>query len=65
MTLTKDRDLLAAVRALQITHVLHKAKDRNIHLLSHLHSLSNDHGYQFLWGSYNHNAIHRKRLEYG
>ena len=65
MALTEYRNLLAAVRALQVTHVLYQAKNRNIHLLCHLHSLCHDHGNQLLRRGYDDDAIHRKRLKYG
>ena len=65
MAFTKYRNLLAAVRALQVAHVLYQTDDRNVHLLCHLHGLCHDHGNQLLRRGHDDDAIHRKGLEYG
>ena len=55
--LAEKRDLLAAIRAENITHVFHQAKNGDIHHLRHLHRFSDDHGNQLLRRGDDDNAV--------
>ena len=61
--MTEDVNLLAAVRAYQVAHILYDTDDRNIHQLCHLASLLDNHRNQILRRGHDDDAVHRNRLE--
>ena len=65
MTLAEDIDLLAAVRADEVGHVLHETDDRHAHLIRHVHGLRHDHGHEVLRRGDDDDTVDRKGLENG
>ena len=65
MALAEHRDVLAAVRALEVAVVLHHAEQRDVHHLRHLDRLAHDHGNQILRRGDDQDAVHRQGLEHG
>ena len=63
--MAKDLDLLAAVRALHVAHVLDHAQNRHVHLLGHVDGLGDDHAHQVLRAGNDNDAVHGQRLEHG
>ena len=64
MALTKDLDLFSAVRTFHVAVVLHDSKDRNLHHISHVIGLLDDHADQILRRSNDHDTLNRQGLEY-
>ena len=65
LALAKDLDLLAAVGALNIAHVLDNAQNGDVHLLGHVDRLGDDHRDQILRARDDDDAVDRQRLEDG
>ena len=65
MALAEHIDVLAAVGADDVAHVLHNAQHGHLHHLSHVHGLGHDHAHQLLRACHHNNAVHRQALEHG
>ena len=65
MAFAKDLDLLAAVRAEDIAHILYDAQHGYLHHLGHVHSLGYDHAHQLLGAGDHNDAVYRQALEHG
>ena len=65
MAVAKDVDVLAAVGADGVAHVLDQAEDGYMHHLGHLDGLADDHADQLLRAGHDDDAVHRQRLEHG
>ena len=63
MAFAEDRVLLSAVRAHEVRHVLHDAKNRHIHHLRHVDGFLHDQGHQILRRRDDDNPGHRDALE--
>ena len=64
MALTKDFDWSSTVRTLHIAVVLYDSEYRDFHHLCHVVSFLNDHLYEILRRTYDHDSIDWKGLEY-
>ena len=64
MALAEHADLLAAVGADDVAHVLHDAQHGHLHHLSHVHGLGYDHADQLLGAGNDHDAVHGQALEH-
>ena len=65
MAVAEDVDVLAAVRADDIAHVLDDAEHGHLHHLGHIHGLGHDHADQFLRACHDHDAVYGQTLEDG
>ena len=63
MTLAEDIDLLTAVRADEVGHVLDETDDRHTHLIRHVYSLRHDHGNKVLRRGDDDDTVDREGLE--
>ena len=63
LALAEEGDLLPAVGADQVAHVLHHAHDGNVHHLGHLHRLLYHHAHQLLGGGHDDDAVQGQGLE--
>ena len=64
LALAEDLHAFAAVRALEVTVVLHKAVDRDVHHPRHVDGLGDDHGHETLRARDDHDTVDRQRLEH-
>ncbi|CAN4012882.1 signal peptidase I, partial [Dysosmobacter welbionis] len=62
--LAEEMDLLPAVRAGDIAHVLHQAHDGDLHHLCHLHGFLHHHAHQLLGRGHDHDAVQGNGLEH-
>ena len=62
MAFAKELDVLAAVRAERVGHVLHQTEHRDIHHVRHVDGLSDDHADQILRRRHDDNAVKTKVL---
>ena len=65
MALAEDGDLLAAVRALDVAHVLHQTDDGDVQHIHHLDGFFHDHAHQLLRRGNQHRSVHRDGLAHG
>jgi len=65
MAVAEHVDVLAAVRADDVAHVLHDAQHGHLHHLGHVHGLGHDHAHQLLGACHHHDAVHGQALEHG
>ena len=64
LALAEEVDLLPAVRAGDIAHVLHQAHDGDLHHLRHLDGLLHHHAHQLLGGGHDDDAVQGNGLEH-
>ena len=65
MAVAEHIDVLAAVGADDIAHVLDDAQHRHLHHLGHVHGLGHDHAHQLLRACHDDDAVHGQALEDG